>query len=173
MQSTPVYSMITMTRILVVGFLTSWMVGCDVPVPTPAVTDPTGAPNLIPKTPKELLKYQPKKLLDIRVGEAALQDYVQTWCAEIQPLLEEPSIKKAMAAGHYQVVLKVNAFAFHNTDQIPPIFETVKAHVLQCKMGKGMPHDRIQHQWYDATATADRKRPIAYLWLVVNLEKET
>lgn len=165
--------MVIMARIFVVGFLMSWMVGCDVPVPTPTVVEPVVTSTLPPKTPKELLKYQPKKILDIRVGKVALQNYVETWCTDIQPLLEEPSIKKAIDAGHYKVVLKVNAFAFHNTDQIPPIFEAVKAQVLQCKVERGISNDHIQHQWYDATAAADRKRPIAYLWLVVDWEKET
>lgn len=136
-------------------------------VPTESVA--TSAP-IRPRSPKELLKNQPKQILDLTASAPALSEALQSWCASIQPLLEEPSIQAAIAKGRYYIAFKFNSFAFRNTDQVPPIFEALKAQLEQCHLGTSGPPNMIQFQWYDATAAADRTRRIAYPWLVVDLE---
>ena len=104
-------------------FLVLCLVGasCQSPTPHTAAEPSHGSGVAQPSTPQERLKNQPKLLLDLSAGKAALHQYVETWCTTTQALLEVPAIRTAIANGDYQVAFKVNAF--RNTDVVPPVFE--------------------------------------------------
>lgn len=171
------FSQFSMVMLLVMPLL-FWS-SCDAPEPTtqaplsPPVEAPPLAPEVaVPKTLKEKLLYQPRTLLDLTTGETAIAQYASDWCAAVQPLLEEEPIKEALETGQYRLIIKTNSLAYANNDVPPAGVELLRTQLLQCIHLTGVTPEYLQQQWYEESSAANRRRPVAYLWLEVDLPKE-